>query len=59
MVRLGGEHGLDIMLAVTHDKSISVSSLGRRSHLLNLEALHDGDWEELGGLVGVSKDGPW
>jgi hypothetical protein len=56
VVGLCGKHGLNVMLAIAHNEAISFSSLGRRGHLLDLEALQDGYGEELGGLVGIIED---
>lgn len=56
VVGLRGKHGLNVMLAIAHNEAVSFSSLGRRGHLLDLEALQDGYGEELGGLVGIIED---
>lgn len=56
VVGLGGKHSLDVMLAIAHNKSITISSLGRRGHLLNLKTLQDRYGEELGGFLGVIED---
>ena len=56
MVGLGSKHRLDVVVAVAHDQAIAVTALGRGRHLLDLQALHDGDWEHLLGLVGVVED---
>lgn len=56
MVGLGGKHSLDVVLTITHDKSESISSLGRRGHLLDLETLQDWYGEELAGFVGIVED---
>lgn len=36
VVGLGGKHALYVVLTVTHDKTVSVTCLGRRCHLLYL-----------------------
>lgn len=56
VVGLRGKHSLDVVLAIAHDETVSFSSLGRRGHLLDLQALQDGYGEELGGLVGIIED---
>ena len=56
MVGLSGKHGLHVMLSITHDKSKSVSSLCRGSHLFDLKTLQDGYGKELAGFVGIVED---
>lgn len=56
VVCLGSKHSLYVVLAITHDKSISISSLSRRRHLLDLETLHHRDGEELARLILVVED---
>lgn len=55
-VGLSSKHRLDVMSTIAHDEPVSVSSLGRRRHLLDLKALHDRHGEQLGGLVGIIED---
>lgn len=56
VIGLGGKHSLDVMLTIAHNKSITISSLRRRGHLLNLKTLQDRYGEELGGFLGVIED---
>jgi hypothetical protein len=56
VVGLGGKHSLDVMLAIAHNKSKTISSLGRWGHLLNLKTLQNRYGEELGGFLGVVED---
>ena len=56
MVCLSSKHRLDIMLAIAHDKSISIPALSGRCHLLNLKTLHNRNRKQLAGLFGVVED---
>jgi hypothetical protein len=56
VVSLSSKHSLDVVLAIAHDKTESVSSLGRRGHLLDLKTLQDWYREELGGFIRIIED---
>lgn len=57
VVGCGSQHGLDVIVAIAHDKSPSVAALAGGPHLLDLQALHHRDGKELRRLVGIVKDG--
>jgi hypothetical protein len=56
VVSLSSKHSLDVVLAIAHDQTESVPSLGRRGHLLDLETLQDWYREELGGFIRIIED---